>query len=312
MTQSRADQALTLVQRVTPVLIGILIVMTVALLPDPSGIPDRGRPVEAFHGVIESVSPPTDGEESPVYRAQVRLLEGPEEGSVLEALVLGAGGSAIAATYLPGDEVVVTIAEMSDGQEPLVSVSDRWRLPTLSGLVLLFVAAVVAVGGWHGLRALVALALTIAVILKILLPLVITGVPPIPLAVVAASAISVISIVMTEGIRRTSLAAILGTTCALAVTGLLAAAATWLLGFTYLAGSDLAFLATSDGQGLDLRGILLAAIILGAVGVLDDVTVTQAVLVQQLGETGDVEVRELGIRAMRVGRSHIAATVNTL
>ena len=193
-----------------------------------------------------------------------------------------------------------------------MAVADRWRVETLQVLLALFAIAVVVVGGWRGVRALVALGLTIAVILKIILPLILQGVPPLPMAVIGASAITAATILLTEGWSRASLAAILGTTGALSVTGLLAAAATAAAGFTYSAGSDLAFLQTQGGEGLDLRGILLAAIILGAVGVLDDVTVTQAVVVDELADRGELRGRLLFSSAMGIGRSHIGATVNTL
>ena len=206
----------------------------------------------------------------------------------------------------------MTITKTPDGSQDYVEVSDRWRLPGLGILALLCAIAVVVVGGWQGVRALIALGLTAVVILKILLPLMISGVPPVPLAVLTASGVTVVTILMTEGWRRSSLAAILGTTGALAITGLLAAITTAMLGFTYTAGSDLAFLATSGGGGLDLRGILLAAILLGAVGVLDDVTVTQAVLVEELTGKGQLRGAALVRSAMTIGRSHIGATVNTL
>ena len=233
-------------------------------------------------------------------------------GKQLDAYLSGPSGSQDTSTYAAGQEVVVTITKTPDGSQDYVEVSDRWRLPGLGILALLCAIAVVVVGGWQGVRALIALGLTAVVILKILLPLMISGVPPVPLAVLTASGVTVVTILMTEGWRRSSLAAILGTTGALAITGLLAAIATAMLGFTYTAGSDLAFLATPGGGGLDLRGILLAAILLGAVGVLDDVTVTQAVLVEELTGQGQLRGAALVRSAMTIGRSHIGATVNTL
>jgi hypothetical protein len=124
--------------------------------------------------------------------------------------------------------------------------------------------------------------------------------------------VTIVTILLTEVFSWTSLAAILGAPGALSITALLAAAATAFLGFTYTAGSDLAFLTVPGGAGLDLSGVLLAAIILGAVGVLDDVTVTQAVLVEELSAKGALHGPALIVSAMRIGRSHIAATVNTL
>src|SRR4029077_681743 len=83
-------------------------------------------------------------------------------------------------------------------------------------------------------------------------------------------------------------------------------------GFTNAGGSDLAYLQIAPGVGLDLRGILLAAFMFGAIGVLDDVTVTQATAIEELVEHSALRGRQLYSSAFNVGRSHIAATVNTL
>ena len=325
--QAHADQSVVLppagaggdrVPRRAPwsILIGIALVGLVLLLPDLTPVVQGGdSTVTAYHGRIESIvtpSGPPDPDSPPVTMAKVTYLEGPQAGQTVDAYLVGPGGAQSVADYKPGDEVVITISASPDAGAPFVSVSDRWRLPALGWLVALFALAVVAVGGWHGVRALVALGLTIAVIFKVLLPLLVAGYPPVTLAVVTASGVTVLTILLTEGLKRSSLAAILGTTGALAITGLLAAAATGALGFTYIAGSDLAFFTLPNGSGLDLRGVLLAAMILGAVGVLDDVTVTQAVLVDELATAGGIEGSHLVVRAMTVGRSHIAATVNTL
>ena len=299
-----------------PILVGIALVGLVLFLPDLTPVVQGGdSTVTAYHGRIESIVTPSGAsnpDSPPVTMAKVTYLEGPLMGQTADAYLVGPGGAQSVADYKPGDEVVVTISASPDAGTPFISVSDRWRLPVLGWLVALFAVAVIAVGGWHGVRALVALGLTIAVIFKVLLPLLVAGYPPVTLAVITASGVTILTILLTEGLKRSSLAAILGTTGALAITGLLAAAATAALGFTYIAGSDLAFFTLPNGSGLDLRGILLAAMILGAVGVLDDVTVTQAVLVDELATAGRIEGSHLVVRAMTVGRSHIAATVNTL
>lgn len=299
------------------VLGGLLLIGLVMLVPDLAPPPaDDTPPVDALHGRILEIVPADrgslDGGGPPVATARVEILEGPRTGEVLTAFLEGPGGSQVVAGYAAGDEVLVSITRAAEGDEPYVAVADRWRIPSLQLLGLVFAVAVVAIGGWRGARALVALGLTVAVLLRILLPLVIAGFSPLPLAVVAATAITAMTILVTEGRSRATFAAILGTAGALAVTGLLAAAATALSQFTYTAGSDLAFLVAQGGGGLDLRGILLAAIILGAVGVLDDVTVTQAVVVEELAATSRLRGRTLFASAMGIGRSHIGATINTL
>lgn len=213
--------------------------------------------------------------------------------------------------YRVGDEVVVSFTGQPDGTR-FVAVTDRWRLPQLAWLTAIFAAAVALAGGVHGLRALLALVLGAAIVMKLLVPLVLQGVPPIPLALAVSGAITFVTISLTEGITRASLAALLGTFSGLAVTGVAAGVANEVARFTNVASSELIYLQTAGGGSLDLRGLLLAAFIVGAVGVLDDVTVSQAATVDELAKHSVLRGRPLFLSALRVGRSHIAATVNTL
>jgi uncharacterized membrane protein len=296
------------------VVAGLLLIGIVLVLPDLAAGIRSTDVVQAYRGEIVSIAQQPGGDDPnlpPIPIAKVRMLEGPQTGQTVDALMTGPGGSQTVADYKPGEGVVVTITDDQNGGK-VISVSDRWRLPALEILIVLFAAVVVIVGGWQGIRALLALGLTIVVILRILLPLLVSGVPPVPLAVLAATAITIATILLTEGWNRSSAAAILGTTGSVAIIALLAAAATAALGFSYTSDNDLAFLTTANGQGLDLRGILLAAIILGAIGVLDDVTVTQAVLVNEIASTSGRRGRGLFASGMAIGRSHIGATVNTL
>jgi uncharacterized membrane protein len=151
-------------------------------------------------------------------------------------------------------------------------------------------------------------------VVKIVVPLLLRGFDPILLAVGIGGAVSVLTLLLTEGPGRVTLSAALGTLAALVLTAGLAAAFTAAARFTALQGSEeIAFLIPLVGERIDLQGILLAATVFGALGVLDDVTVTQAATVEQLHHADPTASRGGVIgRAMRVGRSHIAATVNTL
>jgi uncharacterized membrane protein len=193
-------------------------------------------------------------------------------------------------------------------------ITEPWRVPLLGIVAGIFAAFVVVIGGLRGMRSLVALALTLAVVVKLIVPLLLRGVDPILLAVGGGAAITVTTLLLTEGANRVTLAAVFGTFGALALTAGLAGVFTAVAQFTTLQGSEeIAFLIPLVGERIDLAGILLAATVLGALGVLDDVTVTQAATVEQLhrAEPG-ASRRGVVTRAMRVGRAHIAATVNTL
>jgi uncharacterized membrane protein len=294
----------------------VALLVVVLLLPDLGPAPSGPEPVAAYHArivaLLDSHRPnPAAPESGFLPDSRVLMLEGPQAGQEIEAYLEGPAGQQSSAAYRVGDEVVVTSTGDPQGT-PFVAVSDRWRLPQLAFLAAAFALAVIVVGGWRGVRALLALALTMAVVIRVLVPLLLQGVPPIPIAVIIATGITILTVGLTEGFSRASVAAILGTTGALALTALLAAVATVATGFTNAAGTDLAYLQTAEGQGLDLRGLLLAAFMLGAVGVLDDVTVTQAATVEELAGHAGLRGRGLYASAFNVGRSHIAATVNTL
>jgi uncharacterized membrane protein len=295
--------------------VSLALLVGILLLPNLAPAASGPQVVRAWHGRVTALlgarrpdpSAPGGGF---LPDARVLLLEGPEAGTEIEAYRQGPGGQQDGNAYRVGEDVVVTSTDSPDGA-PFVAIADRWRLPQLALLAALFVAAVVVVGGWRGLRALLGLALTIAILLRVLIPLLVVGVPPIPAAVVVATGLTVLAIGLTEGFGRASVSAILGTSAALALTAILAAVVTAIAGFTNTLGSELVGLQLPNGEGLDLRGMLLAAFMIGSIGVLDDVTVTQAVAVDELARVG-LRGRRLYASAFSVGRSHIAATVNTL
>jgi len=130
----------------------------------------------------------------------------------------------------------------------------------------------------------------------------------------AGSLVTLATILLTEGVRATTFAAVAGTFAALVLTALLALAGNALAAFTTLQGQEAASFLQSTGRGgLDIAGLLLAGVIFGALGVLDDVTVTQAATVEELAAADPTaSPARLFERGMNVGRSHIAATVNTL
>ena len=297
-------------------LVSIALIVGVLLLPDLGPKPTGPEPVAAYHArIVELLGShrpnPNDPGAGFLPDARVLMLEGPNAGKQVDAYLEGPGGQQNATGYRAGEDVVVTETRDPTGT-PFVAVSDRWRLPQLAILAAVFALAVVLVGGSRGARALLALILTAAVVIRVLVPLLLQGVPPIPVAVVIATGLTIVTIGLTEGFTRPSVAAILGTTAALGLTALLAGVATVAAGFTNAAGTDLAFVQTTTGEALDLRGLLLAAFMLGAVGVLDDVTVTQAAAVDELRGHAGLQGSALYASAFNVGRSHIAATVNTL
>jgi uncharacterized membrane protein len=214
-------------------------------------------------------------------------------------------------TFHAGQRVQLAVLEQP-GQPPFYNIRDLERGRPMLLLVALFVAAVVAFGRWQGIRSLVGLGLSFLVIIVFVVPAILRGRSPVPVALVGAMAIMLVSLYLAHGPGRKTTAAVVGTALALGLTAGLAAAFVGVAALTGLASED-ALNASFAVGGLSLRGLLLAGIILGGLGVLDDVTVSQASLVFELRRADpEAGFGELVAGALAVGRDHVAATVNTL
>ena len=290
---------------------GLLLLVGLWLIPDLTPPSSEPPPVVLVHARITELLPPSDEPGAP--DAKVLVVDGPNAGTTLDAVLQGPSGQQDVPRYSVGDEVIVNISQQGQDAD-FIAVGDRYRVPALAALLGLFAVAVTAVGGWRGVRSLIALALTLGVIIRIVVPLLLAGWNPVFLAVGSATLVTLATFLLTEGARATTVAAAAGTFICLALTAVLAVAFNALAQFTELQGSgDLVYLQSVGRPELDLGGLLLAAVIFGALGILDDVTVTQAATVHELYASDPRASRaELFRRSMNVGRSHISATVNTL
>ena len=210
----------------------------------------------------------------------------------------------------PGDAIIV--ARAGTGGSAPYSYVDRDRGPVLLILAVAFALAVVALGRLRGVMALVGLAASIFVILRFVLPAVLVGESPVVVAIVGSSVIAFLALYLAHGLGPLTNAALLGTISSLVITLVLSEVFSGLAGFTGFSGEE-AFLVDLGAGQVDLRGLILAGIIIGALGAIDDITVTQASTVWELRAANPGSpTRDLFRSAMRVGRDHVASTVNTL
>ncbi|KAB1128521.1 YibE/F family protein, partial [Micromonospora sp. AMSO12t] len=251
-----------------------------------------------------------DAPQGPCGTVTVRVQDGPDAGQQVETPVpVGPGAPTVAVD----DEII--LVELTDPADPTAStynIAEHQRGKPLVWLVALFAAAIVAFGRWRGLAALGGLAASFAILLTFVLPGISAGNPPLLVAVVGAALIMFVVLYLTHGVTAQTSVAVLGTLGSLVLTGVLgtiATAATHLTGF----GSEDATTLSMYQADVDLHGLLLAGIIIGSLGVLDDVTVTQAATVTELAHANPGLSRtQLYRAATRVGRAHIASTVNTI
>jgi uncharacterized membrane protein len=213
--------------------------------------------------------------------------------------------------FRAGQRVSLAVSEQP-GQPPTYSIQDLERGRPLVVLAALFVGAVIAFGRWQGIRSLVGLGLSFVVIVGFVVPSILRGHSPVAVAVTGAMAIMLLSLYLSHGIGPKTTAAVVGTALALGLTATLSIAFVAAASLTGLTSEDAQFASFAVG-GLSLRGLLLAGIIIGGLGVLDDVTMSQASLVTELHQANPTAgFAALVGGALRVGRDHIAATVNTL
>ena len=213
--------------------------------------------------------------------------------------------------YAVGQRVRVAEAEGPDGGVTWY-INDIERNRPLLVLTAVFLVAVLLFGRWQGLRALVGLALTLGVVVAYMVPALLAGRDPVAVALSAAVVIMAVTLYLTHGVRPKTTAAVMGTLLALALTVGLSWVFIELASLTGMSDEEARLASVSVG-GLSLRGLLLAGIIIGALGVLDDVTMAQSSTVFELRRADpQAGFGRLFGGAMAVGRDHVAATINTL
>jgi uncharacterized membrane protein len=246
--------------------------------------------------------------------ATARLESGPDAGRRIQ-LQLGATG--LDPDLDPGDEIKVAEAPEPPPGAPAVAgtgytLVDFERGTPMLVLALIFVLAVLIFARLRGALSLLGLGVSLAVVLVFVVPAILDGEPPLAVAVVGSLAVALVTIPLAHGGGPKSLAALLGTAASLLLTALLASVFTEAAHLTGFSSEEAIFLQVS-GADLSLDGLLLAGMVIGALGVLDDVTVSQASTVLALrGAAPALGFRDLFGRALRVGRDHVSATVNTL
>ena len=212
----------------------------------------------------------------------------------------------------PGDPVRLAVYPAQDGVPTTYGFVGYERRPPLALLAIVFALLVVAVARWKGLAALAGVGIAGGVVAVFLLPALRTGGPPLPLAVVTAAAIMIPVLYLAHGVNARTTTALLGTVAGLAVTAGLAAFATsaaHLDGLVSDEDFELSRLTTGGGLG----GVVLAGIVVAGLGVLNDVTVTQASAVWEVkAHAPHLRAGALFASGMRVGRDHLASTVYTI
>lgn len=275
-----------------------LVCLSVWLLLGTSGLAvDTSSPT--LVGTVVSVSGPQGFLQ--ILRARVRLWQGVVTADVAPAVN----------RVRPGDLVQVYATPQPDGGN-VYTLSDFERRPVLLLLTGLFLLVAFAVGRGKGLRAVLGMALSLAVILLLVLPAIVAGAHPVLVALLGSAGILTLTVFFVHGLNWTSGAALLGTAVAAASTVGLATLSAGLAHLSGVNSEEVLFLQDLNLH-LNLQGLLLAGMTIGALGAIVDATVPQASVVRELAfHQPELPWSVLFRRAMRVGLDHIGSLINTL
>ncbi|MDR5684048.1 MAG: YibE/F family protein [Armatimonadota bacterium] len=297
------------------VVLVVIIVAAIATVPlGASPGPAGAQSVDAFDParvveIVEEGERDLGGFRQSYQVVRVQITGGPDRGQETEA-EFGEAFNVPQAQRLREGERVVLVRTAPAGEAFVV---DRYRLPWMGVVLALFFGLALAFARWRGMTALLGLSLSLLVLVQFVVPQIMAGANPLVVTMLAALVIAVVSIYLAHGFYLRTTVAIVSTVLTLAVAAGLA------MGFVSLAklfgaGKEEAFyLQLGLLQTVNLRGLLLGGIILGALGVLDDITTAQAAVVAELKHANPtLSFRELYRRGLAVGQEHITALVNTL
>lgn len=323
-SQARSDRRQSAVRLMVMVLIPVAIWTLVALIvmwpddisshirKDVSTASAEGLTLPKGH-VVAVAELPCDGMEGSIpddasrcATLTVQMDEGPEVGQQVETPLQAARYDS---GVEPGTKVVLYRVPGVDGI-PNYSFAEFDRSLPLLVITIVFVLAVVAVARLRGLVSLIGLGFAAFILVKFMFPALVAGSNPLLVGLVGSSAIMFVVLYAAHGFSARTTTALVGTLFGLGLSGLLGWVATKWAHLTGVSGED-DFLLSATAPDLKLTSVVVCAVIIAGLGVLNDVTITQASAVWELADSSD-DHRRLFTRAMRIGRDHIASTVYTI
>lgn len=230
-----------------------------------------------------------------------------------ELIYIENGGFDIAdyQAYKKNDKLLISYSKDLEGNDKYL-IADYLRQDILIVLFVVFIVVSVLITGVRGASSILGMFFSFLIIFKVLLPLIIKGFNPVIAAIGSSILIIPVSFYLSHGFNKKTHVAIIGTIISLLITGLLASVfiiQSKLTGFSTEEAGFLFF----EKENINMTGILLAGIIIGTLGVLDDVTVSQSAIVFQIINLNKkLKFKELYLKAMKIGKDHIASMINTL
>jgi len=303
------------------IIVGILLALFVPQLAsaqNSNGWQDGNPPPSQYHTakvleISDSTIPPdySDGfsYEQP-SKIKLKLLSGDNKGQTIETEMNIIAGQN---TIKLGDVVVIEEIYRVDGTT-IYMIGDNYRIDSLWIVFGIFLLLLIIFSGWRGASSLAGLIFSVLVLALFTVPQIVAGQNPLIISIVSAFIIALVSIYLSHGFNKRTTIAVIGTCITIVLAIALAYVSTTITGLTGM-GSEAVFQLSSWGplSEIDFRGLLLGGIIIGALGVLDDVTTAQSAAIDEISKANpSLSSKELYKRGFSVGKEHITSLVNTL
>lgn len=246
-----------------------------------------------------------------VQHVQLRMMNGLEVGKewVMENGILN-GREDMRLSV--GETVVIDKTFKSDG-EALYLIKEKYRLSSLFWLTLLFVGITILFGRWTGLTSILGLAASMLVLMVFVIPRIVAGDSPLLICVIGAAVIACTSLYLAHGFNKRTSVALLSTIVTLALSVGIAVLFVYAAKLFGMGSEESVYLQSGLLQNINLRGLLLGGMIIGCLGVLDDVTTAQCAAIDEISKANPkLTAAELRKAGFSVGREHIASLINTL
>lgn len=299
---------------ITSIFIALLALFPVLPLQAEENVVTTPKEVKYKAKILEVTKEncPQDYGEGECYFFELEITSGDKQGQKVESIAAAADDPKLEyLNYKKG--LTVFIVETEVAGETAYYVKEPLRKIPLITLTLLFILFVIAIGGLQGLSSLLGLGISFVVLIVFIIPMMLSGTNPIMASLIGASIIMTSSVYLSHGFNKKTSIALIGTIISLIITALLASLFTYASRLTGYSTDEATFLVQLLDKTLDMKGILLASIIIGGIGILDDITVSQVSTITELFKVNpNFRWEELFKRSMKVGRDHIASMVNTL
>ncbi|MCS7092656.1 MAG: YibE/F family protein [Patescibacteria group bacterium] len=262
--------------------------------------------------IVEEGNRDIAGYQNMFQKVKVRVLDGAEKDSVHEIEHGGAFRITEQQKVKVGDNVVL-LKYTPPGSEAQYHIVDKYRLDVLYVALFAFFVLIFAFSRWRGIGSFLGLILSFVIIIRYMVPQIVSGTDPLRVSIISALIIMTTTIYLAHGFSRQTSVALLGTAISLVLTGLLSILLVNLANLSGLGSDDAYALRLGQTADINFKGLLLAGMIIGVLGVLDDITTSLSASVFEVAKANPKQkFKDLVASGLRVGREHVASLVNTL